>query len=122
MPLMTSDRVSSGIAAVDAYLADGYENVVGMSGRFAAALTCGLMRIQTKAGVTGEVAEIGAFEGRFFIALTKALAAGEQALGMDLFTWPDPQVIDRFRENCARHGLDASAFSAWQCDSGKLTG
>lgn len=122
MSIMTSDRVSSGISAVDDYLADGYERVVGMSGRFAAAVTCGLMRIQTAAGVTGEVAEIGAFEGRFFIALTKSLAPGERALGMDLFTWPDPQVIDRFRENCARHGLDASTYSAWQCDSGKLSG
>ena len=49
----------AGIAAVDRYLEDGYEHVVGMSSRLAAAVTCGLMRIQGELGITGAVAEIG---------------------------------------------------------------
>ena len=104
---MSAESVKSGVAAVDGYLDTGYATVVGMSSRFAAAVACGLMRIQTDLGVTGPVAEIGTFEGRFFIALAHALADGEKALGIDLFDWPNPEVIDRFEANCAKHGVPA---------------
>ncbi len=112
--------VSSGIAAVDAYLAQGYTTVPGMSSRFAAAISAGLMRIQTKLGVSGPIAEIGTFEGRFFIALAKALQPGEMALGMDIFDWPNPQVIERFEANCLKHGVPASVAKTWKCDSRKV--
>lgn len=111
----------SGIAAVDRYLEDGYEQVVGMSSRLAAAITCGLLRIQTELGVAGPVAEIGTFEGRFFIALAHALAPGEQALGIDLFDWPNPEVIDRFHANCAHHGVPAERRVTWKADSRRLS-
>src|SRR5262245_13772457 len=99
-PTVTSVR--SGIAAVDRYLDAGYETVPGMSSRFAAAICGGLMRIQGELGVSGPVAEIGPFEGRFFIVLCHALGPGETALGIDLFDWPNPQVIDRFEANCLK--------------------
>ncbi len=70
-----SAAVRSGIPAVDRYLDEGFAGVVGMSSRFAAAICGGLMRIQRDLGVTGPVAEIGPFEGRFFIALAHALGA-----------------------------------------------
>jgi hypothetical protein len=123
--------VRSGVAAVDRYLEAGYATVPGMSSRFAAAICCGLMRIQSEMGVAGPVAEIGPFEGRFFIALCHALASGETALGIDLFDWPDPQVIGRFEANCARHGVPPERRIAWKADSrtmrpeellGKLSG
>lgn len=107
----------SGIATVDAYLENGYGNVVGMSSRFAAAVTCGLMRIQSEMGVRGPVAEIGTFEGRFFIAMAHALREGEVALGIDLFDWPNPEVLDRFEANCARHGVDEMRRMTWKADS-----
>jgi predicted O-methyltransferase YrrM len=107
----------SGIAAVDRYLDDGYGSVPGMSSRFAAAICCGLLRIQTELGTTGPVAEIGAFEGRFFIALAHALGPGETALAIDLFDWPDAEVIDRFQRNCARHGVPPERCIAWKADS-----
>ena len=97
--IMSSASVHSGIPAVDHYLDEGYASVVGMSSRFAAAVTCGLMRIQTELGITGPIAEIGTFEGRFFIAMAHALQSGEVALGIDLFDWPNPQVLDRFEAN-----------------------
>jgi predicted O-methyltransferase YrrM len=109
--------VVSGIAAVDGYLDTGYATVVGMSSRFAAAVSCGLLRIQTGLGVTGHVAEIGTFEGRFFIALAHALADGEKGLGIDLFDWPNPQVLDRFEANCARHGVPEAKRITWRADS-----
>jgi predicted O-methyltransferase YrrM len=88
-----------------------------MSSRFAAAVCAGLMRIQGELGVAGPVAEIGAFEGRFFIALAHALAPGETALGIDLFDWPNPQVIDRFEANCTRHGVPPERRTVWKADS-----
>ncbi len=111
---------SSGIAAVDSYLETGYGTVVGMSSRFAAAITCGLMRIQSELGVSGPIAEIGTFEGRFFIAMAHALQPGEQALGIDLFDWPNPEVIDRFHANCAKHGVPAEKRITWKTDSRTL--
>jgi predicted O-methyltransferase YrrM len=115
-----ASRVTSGIPAVDRYLDTGYANVVGMSSRFAAAVTCGLMRIQSELGSSGPVAEIGTFEGRFFIALAHALAPGEKALGIDLFDWPNPEVIDRFEANCAKYGVAAERRITWRADSGTM--
>ena len=112
--------VVSGIPAVDRYLETGYAEVVGMSSRFAAAITCGLLRIQSEAGVKGPIAEIGTFEGRFFIAMAHALAPDEMALGIDLFDWPNPEVIDRFHANCAKHGVPPSKRITWKADSRTL--
>lgn len=115
--VMTSDMVSSGVPAVDLYLAEGYDKVPGMSSRFAAAVCAGLLRLQSDLGVKGPIAEIGSFEGRFFIALCKALQPGERALGIDLFDWPNPEVKDRFEANCARHGIGEDVRITWKADS-----
>ena len=109
-----------GIAAVDQYLQHGYASVVGMSSRFAAAITCGLLRIQSELGVGGPIAKIGTFEGRFFIAMAHALQAGEFALGIDLFDWPNTEVIDRFHANCRAHGVADEQRITWQVDSREL--
>jgi predicted O-methyltransferase YrrM len=118
--MTASPTVHSGIPAVDAYLDDGYDKVIGMSSRFAAAICCGLLRIQSDLGVNGPVAELGAFEGRFFIALAKALGDGERALGIDIFEWPNAQVIDRFEANCARHAVPSDKRITWKADSNKM--
>jgi hypothetical protein len=102
---------------VDAYLESGYASVPGMSSRFAAAICCGLMRIQTELAVSGPVVEVGPFEGRFFIGIAHALASGEVALGVDRFDWPDPDVIHRFEANCRKHGVPAGRRIAWKADS-----
>jgi predicted O-methyltransferase YrrM len=117
LPPLTSSTIRSGIPAVDAYLHAGYESVPGMSSRFAAAICCGLMRIQRELGVGGPVVEVGSFEGRFFIALAHALAEGEIALGIDLFDWPNPEVIDRFEANCQKHGVPPERRITWKADS-----
>jgi predicted O-methyltransferase YrrM len=106
-----------GVKAADAYLDTGYNSVVGMSSKFAAAVCGRLMRLQTEMGVSGPVAEIGTFEGRFFIALGHALEPGEVALGIDLFDWPNPQVLDRFEANCSKHGLSQDRRVTWKTDS-----
>ena len=114
----SSASVRSGIAAVDRYLDAGYDDgarhVVALCRR---RLRAACMRIQSEMGVTGPVVEIGTFEGRFFIALCHALAPGEMALGIDLFDWPNPQVIDRFEANCAKHGVPPERRITWKADS-----
>ena len=114
---MASAQVRSGVPAVDRYLEEGYDTVPGMSSRFAAAVCAGLLRLQNELGVRGPVVEVGSFEGRFFIALAHALGAGEVALGIDLFDWPNPEVKDRFEANCARHGIASDRRITWKADS-----
>jgi predicted O-methyltransferase YrrM len=118
---MNVASVKSGIAATDQYIHGPYPTVVGMSSQFAAAICCGLLRIQSEAGVKGPVVEVGAFEGRFFIALAKSLQPGEVALGIDLFDWPNPEVQDRFVANCDRHGVPPDRRIVWKTDSRTMT-
>ena len=106
-----------GVATADHYLECGYHTVVGMSSRFAAAICGRLLRLQTEFGIAGPIAEIGTFEGRFFIALAHALEPGEVALGIDLFNWPNPEVLDRFEANCLKHGVAAGRKITWKTDS-----
>ncbi len=108
----------TGHAVADRYLAEGYETVVGMSSRFAAGVCGRLLRIQSDLGVTGHFAEIGAFEGRFLIAMAHCLGAGETALGMDIFEWPNAEVKDRFEANCGKHGIAPDRRITWKVNSG----
>jgi hypothetical protein len=112
--------IVSGHPAIDRYLADGYQRVPGMSSRFAAAICGHLIRRQSELGIGGDIVEIGAFEGRFFIAMALGVVPGETALGIDVFDWPDAGVRDRFVDNCRRHGLASDRFSAWKADSRAL--
>lgn len=111
----------SGHPAVEAYLAEGYSSVVGMSSRFAAAICARLLRLQTEEGVSGPITEIGAFEGRFFIALAHALDPGEIALGIDIFEWPNPEVKDRFEANCLKHGITPERRVTIKADAGAMS-
>src|SRR6202023_3208323 len=104
-------EIASGHPAIDLYLAHGYERVRGMSSRFAAAICGHIITRQSALGVSGELVEIGTFEGRFFIAMALGLAPGENALGIDRFDWPDAGVEARFLANCAAHGI-ARDFSS----------
>jgi hypothetical protein len=110
----------SGIPAVDGYLAGGFDRVRGMSSRFSATICAHLMRRQGEMGIRGGVAEIGTFEGRFFIAMGLALAETEHAYGFDLFSWPDDKVLDRFTDNARLNGLDEARFTPRPFDTGKL--
>jgi len=113
-------EIASGHPAIDRYLAEDYEQVRGMSSRFAAAICGFLLRRQSGLGVAGDFVEIGTFEGRFFIALALGLAPGERALGIDTFEWPNAGVEARFLANCAAH-LPRERYSAWKADSRTLT-
>jgi hypothetical protein len=113
--------IASGHPAIDRYIANGYERIPGMSSRFAAAICGHVIRRQSELGVTGDIVEIGPFEGRFFISMALGLAPDEAALAIDLFDWPDAGVRDRFTANCSAHGIAPDRFTAWQADSRVLS-
>jgi hypothetical protein len=106
----------SGNPVVDRYIAEGYETVRGMSSAFAATICGHLIRRQSELGIKGHIAEIGTFEGRFFIAMALGLAEGERALGIDTFTWPNEGLLDLFHSHCTRHGLAKDRYSAIKGD------
>jgi predicted O-methyltransferase YrrM len=113
--------IASGHPAIDLYLAQSYEQVRGMSSRFAAAICGHLIRRQTALGIGGDLVEVGTFEGRFFIAMALGLAPGEKALGIDRFDWPDAGVEGRFLANCAAHGIARDRYLSWKADSREIT-
>jgi hypothetical protein len=102
----------SGNATVDRYIGEGYDTVRGMSSRFAATICSHVIRRQTELGIKGHIAEVGTFEGRFFIAMALGLAEGERALGIDTFSWPNDGLLDLFHSHCARHGLARERYTA----------
>jgi len=114
-------EIASGQPAIDRYLVQGYTRVRGMSSRFAAAICGHLIHRQSETGISGHIAEIGAFEGRFFIAMALGLAPGENALAIDVFTWPDEGILGRFLANCDAHGLARERVIAWKADTSALT-
>lgn len=111
----------TGNPALDAYLRSGYAEVRGMSSAFAASITGHLMRRQSEMGIVGHAAEIGTFQGRFFIALALGLKPGEKALGIDVFTWPSEKVLDQLHANCARFGLGPEHYVAIKGDASAMT-
>ena len=113
--------IASGHPAIDLYLSQSYERVRGMSSRFAAAICGHLIRRQTALGISGDLVEVGTFEGRFFIAMALGLAPGEKALGIDRFDWPDAGVEGRFVANCAAHGVARDRYLSWKADSRETT-
>src|SRR5689334_14496213 len=111
----------SGNPAVDHYITEGYDTVRGMSSRFAATICGHVIRRQTELGIKGHIAEIGTFEGRFFIAMALGLAPGERGLGIDTFDWPNAGLFDRFHAHCARYGLGPERYSALKASARDLT-
>ncbi|WP_293868699.1 class I SAM-dependent methyltransferase [uncultured Alsobacter sp.] len=97
--------IPTGDPTVDHYIEKGYGTVRGMSSQFAASIGAALLQRQAELGLSGHFAEIGTFEGRFFIAMALALQPGEKALGIDLFDWPNDRVMDLLLGHCARHGV-----------------
>lgn len=96
--------LKSGIPAADRYIAEHYLSVLGMSSSFAATISAATMRIQSEHGISGHLAEIGTFEGRYFIALAHVLKDDERAIGIDTFVWPDEGLKARLEANIAKYG------------------
>ncbi|MCZ8181858.1 MAG: class I SAM-dependent methyltransferase [Beijerinckiaceae bacterium] len=115
-------NLPTGNPRLDAYLARGYEEVRGMSSGFAASIAGHLIRRQSEMGIGGHLAEIGTFEGRFFIAMALGLKAGEHAIGVDVFTWPSEKVLDNLHAHCRRFGLGPAEYTAIKGNTRGMTG
>jgi predicted O-methyltransferase YrrM len=113
--------LQTGIPAVDRFLSDGYTTVPGFSSRFSASICGHLLRRQSELGIDGSIAEIGTYEGRFFIAMGLALQAGEHAYGFDLFDWPGSDLRAKLLSHALAHGLAANRFTPVALHTGKLT-
>ena len=57
-----TETLKTGIAAVDRYLANGYDEVRGFSSRYSATICGHLLRRQSELGIRGSVAEMGSVE------------------------------------------------------------
>jgi predicted O-methyltransferase YrrM len=107
--------------AAERYLAKSFNAVKGASSKISAVVAAHLLAAQSAQGLRGHVAEIGVFEGRFFIALALCVAPGERALATDVFTWPDEEVADRFLANCRAAGVDMSIVAVQKAATHNLT-
>lgn len=112
--------MASGSLTFDRYMAEHYQAVPGMSSAFAAKVCAGLMRIQDAAGWSGNIAEVGAFEGRFLVALALTMRPDEKAIAIDLFDWPDIHVNVRLADRLRSFGL-ADRVDIVCADSRRMT-
>ena len=92
--------------AAERYLAEQFHRVRGASSKIGAIVATRVLAAQSAGGVRGHIAEIGVYEGRFFISLALCAQPGEKLIATDVFTWPDEGVADRFLANCRFHGVN----------------
>jgi predicted O-methyltransferase YrrM len=92
--------------AAERYLAEQFHRVRGASSKLGAVIATRLLGVQSANGVRGHVAEIGVYEGRFFIALALCAQADEKLIATDVFSWPDNAVAERFLANCQANGVN----------------
>jgi predicted O-methyltransferase YrrM len=108
-------------AAAERYLAEQFHRVKGASSKIGAIAATRLIAAQSAHGLRGPVAEIGVFEGRFFIALALAAAPGEKLIATDVFTWPDDGIAERFLANCRAAGVDMESLVVQKAATQTLT-
>jgi predicted O-methyltransferase YrrM len=107
--------------AAERYLSRQFQIVKGASSKIATVAAVHLLAAQSGHGVRGQVAEIGVFEGRFFIALALCAQRGEKAIATDVFTWPDDELENRFRANCDAAGVDMARVVVHKAATQNLT-
>lgn len=109
-------------ASVKSYLANDYHSLKGMSSAGSALIASHLIQRQTRDGIAGPIAEIGAYEGRFFVALALSATPTDVLVAIDTFKWPDEGVKERFLANCARFGIAKERITLHKGDSAELSG
>ena len=120
---MTTDleAPATPLAAVDRYLDQQFQRIKGASSKIGTIVAARILAIQTAHGILGNVAEIGVFEGRFFIALALCAQPGEKAVATDVFTWPDEGIAERFLANCRSAGVDMDSVVVQKAATQNLT-
>lgn len=104
------------------YCLRGYRSVKGWLQRGSLSILWSLLEAQRLHEFRGDVAEIGVFHGKLFIALALSLAEDERAIALDLFEMPRiPDFEQRFRSNLERFGVLASRVDIRRCASSSLS-
>lgn len=88
------------------YCSRGHHSVQGWLQRGSMSILWSLLEAQKLRGLKGDVAEIGVFHGKLFIALALSLAEAERAIAVDLFEMPSaPDFEQSFRSNLERFAV-----------------
>ncbi len=125
---MTDSATPNAPDAIDVYWADGFNHVEGwvQAGLLPYLKHIGLL--QKTLGITGEVAEIGCFHGKFLIALAALLAPGGKATALDVFEDQNKNLdgagagsLDMVRHNVAAYGRRDVDYHYIAADSSALT-
>lgn len=70
---------------VDYFAFEGHKKIAGWLSAHTLAFLYYLNQFQYEQGIKGDIAEIGVFQGRFFIALCLMMWPGEKAVAIDVF-------------------------------------
>lgn len=91
------------MTALTEYLLRGSRGVSGWLQPGSASVLWSLLEAQRLHGVSGDVAEIGGYHGKLFLALALSLREKERATAVDIFEMPGvPDFEDKFRSNLTR--------------------
>ncbi|SMF66028.1 Methyltransferase domain-containing protein [Xaviernesmea oryzae] len=108
--------------AVRQYLEKDYTALKGMSSVGSALVAAKLIERQSTDGIVGPIAEIGTYEGRYFIAMALSAKPDDGLIAIDTFHWPDEGVKDRFLANCKKFGIAESRITVHKGNSADLSG
>lgn len=94
------------------YCSKDYQSVKGWLQSGSMSILWSLLEVQTLHGVSGDVAEIGVFHGKLFVALALSLRQQERAVAVDIFEMPTvPDFESKFRSTLARFAVPLERVS-----------
>lgn len=102
------------ITALTHYATEGIASVNGMLQSGSLAVIWSVIELQDYLGVTGDVAEIGVFQGKTFLLLCHGMAEGEQAFAVDVFGQPpgsNQADLEIFRDNMKKYGFGEHRYA-----------
>jgi len=96
----------------------GHQKVEGWLQRGSLSILWSLLEAQKLHAFSGDVAEIGVYHGKLFIALALSLTDGERAIAVDLFEMKRvPDFEQEFRSNLERFPIPMNRVDIRRCAS-----
>jgi hypothetical protein len=104
------------------YCSKGYKSVQGWLQPGSMSVLWSLLEVQMLHRLGGDVAEIGVFHGKLFIALALSLGQQERAVAVDIFEMPTvPDFEGAFRSNLARFAVPLERVTIRRCASDSIS-
>lgn len=114
--------------AIDAYWSDGFPHVEGWVLAPQRIYLKLIDALQHEAGITGHVAEIGVFHGKFLLALASLLAPGGKVTALDVFDDQSKNLdgagvgsLEKLMQNVSAYGRTDVEYAYIKADSSALT-